>query len=66
MPENGRQPRERDVFFWAISSSKRDRGRAIEVSVGDDTTDEHMGGDDSKIPPGDGTRVRKSDADVLQ
>ena len=42
-----------------MSSSERDRGWAIEVVVGDDTTDEHTGGDDNKIPPGDGTQCQK-------
>ena len=42
-----------------MSSSERDRGWAIEVAVGDDTTDEHTGGDDSQIPPGDGTQCQK-------
>ena len=52
-------PREWDVFFWAMSSSKRGRGWAIEVAVGDDITDEHTGGDGSEISPGDGTQCQK-------
>ena len=45
--------------FWAMSSSERDRGWAIDVAVGDDTTDKHTGGDDSEISPGDGTQCQK-------
>ena len=40
-------------------SSERDRGCAIEVAVGDDTTDEHTGGDDSEISPGDRAQCQK-------
>ena len=42
-----------------MSSSERDRGRAIEDAVGYDTTDEHTGGDDSEISPGDGAKGQK-------
>ena len=42
-----------------MSSSERDRGWAIEVAVGDDTTDEHPGGDPSKISPGDSAQCQK-------
>ena len=52
-------PRESDVFFWAISSSERDRGWTIEVAVVDDTTDEHTDGDDSEISPGNGPQCQK-------
>ena len=41
-------------LLWAMSSSKCDRGWAIEVALGDDTTDVLTGGDDSEISPGDG------------
>ena len=39
-----------------MSSSEFDRGWAIKVAVGDDTTDDHTGGDDSEISPGDGAQ----------
>ena len=42
-----------------MSSSECDRGWAIEITVGDDTTDEHTGGDYSETPPGDGTQCQK-------
>ena len=42
-----------------MSPSERDRGWAIEVAVGDDTTDEHPGGDDSKISLGDGAQCQE-------
>ena len=45
--------------FYAMPSSERDRHWAIEVAVGDDTTDEHTGGDDSEIPSSDGTQCQK-------
>ena len=37
-----------------MSPTQRDSGRTIDVAVGDDITDEHTRGDDSKISPGDG------------
>ena len=39
-----------------MSPSEHDRGWAIEVAMGDDITDEHPGGDDSEISPGDGAQ----------
>ena len=42
-----------------MSSSERDRGWAIEVAVGDDTADEHTGGNDIEISPGDGAQCQK-------
>ena len=46
-------------YFWAMSSSERDRGFATDGAVGDNTTDEHTGGDDSEIPPVDGSQCQK-------
>ena len=45
--------------FWAMTPSDRNSGWTIEVAVGDDTTDEHTGGDDSEISPGDGAQCEK-------
>ena len=42
-----------------MSSSERDSGWTIEVAEGDDTNDEHTGGDDSEISPGDGTQCQE-------
>ena len=53
-------PIEWDVFFLGdVIFRKSDRGWAIEVAVGDDTTNEHTGDDDSKISPGDGAQCQK-------
>ena len=46
-------------LLWAMSSSERDSGWAIEVAVGDDSTDEQTDGDDSEISPGDGAQCQK-------
>ena len=59
MPENGRQHRGKGMSsIWVMSSSECDRGWAIEVTVGDDTTDEYTGGDYSEIPPDDSTQCQ--------
>ena len=46
-------------LLWVMSPSERHRGWAIEVAVGDDTTDEHPGDDDSEISPGDGAQCQE-------
>ena len=45
--------------LWAMSSSERDSGWTIEVAVGNETTDEHTGGDVSEVSPGDGAQYQK-------
>ena len=42
-----------------MSSSERDSGWTIVVAVGDDTIDEHTGGDKSEVSPGDGAQCQE-------